>query len=273
MNVLVTGANGFVGRALCARLKKTGHDVYGLSRNQTDITQPFQLDRAFDITYHLAAYNITHIGDQNDDLYERVNVLGTRHVLEAVNTRAFVFLSTSKVYQNTGAPLTEESPLGPVGGYEQSKLKAEAMCRTYFKGEALVVLRAVSVWGEGQAPKAILPVFFQKAKQNLPLDLLASPQTRLSFVYIQDLVDALMVPLTRGRSQGVFNIASPQTISLENLAKRIIRLTHSSSELRFLGGHENAPNSCLVCAKAKAQLGWQAQTSVEQVLKNYFQNA
>ena len=270
MNILVTGAGGFVGRRLCSRLVQRGHHVSGLAH---DITTPFPSPLHVDLVVHLAAHNVTHVGDKDSGLYERVNVQGTKNVLEAVDAGHFIFLSTAKVYQNEGLPLTEDSPVGPVGAYEASKWKAEEACRSFFKGRHLVILRPVNIMGEGQAPKALLPIFFQKSRQHQPLEIMGSARTAVQFVYVDDVADAVEAVIDHQGADGIFNIACDQIVTIEELARKVIALTRSSSPLNMPGGRENVPCARVVCDKARRQLGWKAKTGLEEILRRYQENA
>jgi nucleoside-diphosphate-sugar epimerase len=282
MNILVTGANGFIGQRLSSRLIDQGHQVFGLSLKspsntplgfkayyQQDISKPFSLNGTFDLVIHLAAYNITHVGDKDGGHYTAINVDGTKHVLQAVQTKKFILLSTAKVYKNVGIPLTEDSPLEAKGAYEQSKLKAEEACQAFFKKGSLVILRPVNVVGWGQAAKAVIPVFFEKAKTNQPLDIIYPAHTPMQFVYVDDLADAVMFLISHENVDGIFNIAHEKTVNLEQLARAVITITHSSSVLNIT---RNAPEmlfSPVVCAKAYQQLGWKANTGLPKILELY----
>ncbi len=253
MNILVTGANGFIGRRLSSRLKARGHHAAALSQ---DISKPFSLNGRFDFVIHLAAHNITNVGAKDTGLYTAINVDGTKNLLQAVHAKKFIYLSTAKVYKNEGLPITEDSPLGPQGAYEQSKLKAEEVCRALLKKESLVILRPVNVMGWGQAPKAVLPVFFQKAKANQALDIINAPHTPMQFVYVEDLIDAIEAVISKGEivPSGIFNIAHEETISLEQLARTIITMTHSSSVLNTPKNASETLFSPVICDKAYQQL-------------------
>ena len=105
MKILVIGANGFVGRVCVATMLARGHEVdvldladfgyfngTGIHRFHTcDIVTPFTLTESFDALVHLAAYNVTHIGDTEASMYTRVNVDGTANLLSGVCARRFVF--------------------------------------------------------------------------------------------------------------------------------------------------------------------------------------
>jgi len=127
VRVLVTGASGFVGRVACAELRSRDHQVGALVRtagtepagtrgHEGDITDPVSLARAIDQTQpdavvHLAAQTAA---TKDADLIERVNVQGTRNVVEACTTAGverFVFCSTVVTGNAHGETLTEESTL------------------------------------------------------------------------------------------------------------------------------------------------------------------
>src|SRR3569623_121363 len=210
MKFLVTGAIGFVGRYLVEKLICAGHEVDALARSDRgyfkntalhyfhsfDITHPFSIGDNFDMVIHLAAYNITHVGEISSSIYTEVNVEGTKNVLNGINTRRFVFLSTAKVYQNKEGVLTEESVLGPKQPYEQSKLQAEELCLRLKDQRELVILRSTNVYGPRQPEKAIIPVFFNKAISGEPLKVFGPSGACLQLLYIDDLVSALELAAT-----------------------------------------------------------------------------
>lgn len=271
MKILITGANGFIGRRLCKRLITSGHEVVHPSRTEIDISKPFSLSTVFDVGIHLAAYNITHVGAQDQELYTAINVEGTRNLLQAATFKRFIYLSTSKVYKTEGKPLTEESPLQPQCTYEQSKLKAEELCRSLLPQEALVILRSVNVLGEGQAIKAVVPVFFQKARAHQALDIM-NAALRMPFVYVEDLIDAFEAVISHPKAYGVFNIAYPDAVLIEQLARKIIDLTHSKSILNIARNEADKLFSPVICDKAFQQLGWRAKTDLSKILEIYAQN-
>lgn len=279
--ILVTGANGFVGKVLVRRLAGKGHRVFALDRSQAggspaaefyeqDIGIPFQLSEEFDFVFHLAAHNVTHVGDRGPGLYEQINVRGTENVLNAARCRNFIFLSTAKVYKNEGRPVTEDSPLLPVNEYEKSKLAAESVCAKIFKGENLCMFRSVNIVGPGQPEKAVIPVLFKKAMSGEPLEIFGARESFLQFVFVEDVIDAFLKVCERDGVCGIFNLASRDNIRLDELARDIKRLCRSRSEIRFTS-NTTAPFCEVIADKAKNELGWQAKTGVAEILKIYFE--
>ncbi|MBF0332012.1 MAG: NAD(P)-dependent oxidoreductase, partial [Candidatus Omnitrophica bacterium] len=157
MKVLVTGANGFVGQELVKALMSGGHAVDALDLADTgclseqgvshfytqDISVPFLLNDTWDVVFHLAAYNVTHVGDAAAGMYQRINVNGTENVIKGAPADKFVFLSTVKVYERRAGVVDESGSLAPKGLYEKSKIEAENVCRQLIDPACLVIIRSV----------------------------------------------------------------------------------------------------------------------------------
>ena len=216
------------------------------------------------------------MGNNNNhfELHKRRKSLhhGTKHLLQAVHARKWIYLSTAKVYKNEGSPLFEDSSLAPLSAYEQSKLKAEEVCRGFLKNESLIILRSVNVIGWGQAAKAVVPVFFQKAKANQPLNIINAPYTPMQFVYVEDLIDAIEALISHETISGIFNIAHEETVNLEQLARTIITMMHSSSVLNVSQNASEVLFSKVICNKAYQQFGWKAKTGLSEILRQYEKN-
>ncbi len=281
MKILVTGANGFVGRVLVRRLIEKGAIVFALDRvnaggvpavkfYEQDIGVPFELSEEFDFVFHLAAHNVTHVGDRGAELYETINVRGTENVLKSAPCRNFIFLSTAKVYKNEGRPVTEDSSLLPANEYEKSKLAAESVCAKIFKGENLCMFRSVNIVGSGQPEKAVIPVLFKKAMSGEPLEIFGARESFLQFVFVEDAVEAFLKVCERDGVCGVFNLASRDNIRLDELARDIKRLCRSRSEIHFTNTAV-VPFCEVLADKAKSELGWQAKTGIAEILKIYFE--
>lgn len=281
MKILVTGANGFVGRELVCSLKRTRHKIYALDLEGEkdflpgtfeefyvqDITKEFSFNRTFDIVFHFAACNLTHVGRTDYQTYYDVNVRGTKNLIESSDIRKLVFLSTTKVYETRGVEIDESSPVSPVNDYEKSKLEAEYICRKYFSHDDLTIFRAVNIVGERQAEKAIIPVFFKNAMSGKPLEIIGSGQTKIQLLYIRDLINVFMRILRKSSGCGVINLANQEAIGILELAEKIISICGSKS--RIICNHNNDIIFSKISAeKAKNVLGWQAAVSTDEILRN-----
>lgn len=203
--VFITGANGFIGRALAAHLLERGDDVCGVdirpdpSRGVVagDISAAGDWQDAVagaDVVLHTAALvsNVPTL----DEAW-RVNTLGTRRVLDAAvaaNVGRFVYVSSVRAFSDLGFPdgVTEEQPLRPDGNpYVDTRIATEqAVLQAHAAGEIPVtIVRPGDVYGPGSRPWTILPIEMIKANRFI---LPAMGKGIFSPVYIDDLVDGIL---------------------------------------------------------------------------------
>jgi len=285
VKILVTGANGFVGKALVKRLIASEHDIYVLDINfegfefinevkgcfQQDISRSFKLEENLDFVFHLGAYNVTHVGETSSDKYHSVNVEGTANLLGSANIRNFVFLSSIKVYDNTCARIDEDAPLAPVNGYEKSKLEAEKICTEKFSGENLYIFRSVNIAGPGQFEKALVPVLFKNAISGQPLDVFAPRKSIIHLLYVEDICD-LFEELLSDRAKGsIYNLSSKEDVCLDVLAAMIVKITNSKSEI-LLKNDSPVIQSKIIMDKVRKDLGWTPKTDIKEILKLYYRS-
>ena len=278
--ILVTGASGFIGRAFIQTLNHNAHAVYGLDLHfpdslknyrlkdfyTVDLTKPFELKGSFDFVFHLAGYNVTHVGPREESLYLQVNVEGTKNLLKAAPIKNFIFLSTSKVYKNEGKVINEDSKVAPENDYEKSKLQAEIICQKYFKGSHLTILRSVNIVGPGQSAKAVIPVFFENALAGKPLNIFVPGETHLQFVAVSDLIELFKATIEHGGLSGIFNVAPNEKIRIDELASQIIQLCGSRSKINF-SNSSSVLFSEVDSKKINTALGWQTQRRLSEILK------
>lgn len=184
--IAVTGASGFIGSALCAALSRAGREVLTLSLRRSNT--PLYLAGARAVV-HLAAL-VHRRGAKGASFYE-ANVELTRSVGRAAAAAGarMVFVSTVKVHgEESTRALRESEPLAPAGDYARSKAQAEEVLRA-IPGLQLAVLRPPLVYGAGV--KANFLMLMTAIARGIPMPL-ASVVNRRSFVYVGNLVDALL---------------------------------------------------------------------------------
>jgi GDP-4-dehydro-6-deoxy-D-mannose reductase len=222
---LVTGAHGFVGRHLCDHLRACGDDVVGVDRD-CDVTSAPSVAGVFEearpaVIYHLAA--LTHIGESwaNPAEYVRVNVLGTRNVLEAahavVKKAVVLFVSTADVYgivKEDELPLRETHRTAPANPYSQSKLEAELMAKNYARenNQRVIIVRPFNHVGPGQSEKFVVPALVSRLLATLETGATQIPvgdlSTRRDFSDVRDVVRAYRLLVRHGSPGEVYNVAS-----------------------------------------------------------------
>ena len=221
MRIFVTGANGFIGRHLLERFAADGHETRGLdlgadpSRGVVagNVGQPDgwrdQLE-GVDAVIHTAA-----IVSNSPSLEEawQVNVLGTRHVLDAAvaaGVRRFVHLSSIRVFSDLGFPdgVTEDHPVRPDGNpYVDTRIASEqVVLQAHAAGQIeATIVRPGDVYGPASRPWTVLPVEMIRKRQFF---LPARGRGIHSPVYVDDLVDGISRATMRPEGVGqVFTLA------------------------------------------------------------------
>lgn len=236
--MLLTGATGFVGRHATTAFRDAGLQVRALVRSperaahlrdagfelvQGSLEDRQSLDdacRGMDVVVHMAA--LTHA--RTDEEYERVNVAGTRRLLDAALAaepapRRFVFLSSLAA----AGPATNGCAVGPgdvarpLTAYGRSKLAAERVCMAAAGRIEPVILRAPAVYGPWDTD---LFHFFRIAKYGM-VPVPTGPERRLQLVHAADLAAALVRAVQAANARGVYHIAEPVAYAWEDVGRRV----------------------------------------------------
>ena len=244
MKVLVTGATGFTGGHLAQYLAGGGDEVralvrpksrarfdasplpaHGVTAYEGDLTDPASLRRAtegVEVVYHVAA--TYREAGQPDSAYRAINVEGTRNLLavaKAGNIRRVVHCSTGGVHGHiANPPATENAPFNPGDVYQETKLEAEQLARTYAvtTGLDVVVARPIGIYGPGDT--RFLKMFRGIARGRFPM--IGSGKAFYHLTYIDDLIEGFRlcgtVPAAKGRT---YILAGPRYTTLEQLVQLV----------------------------------------------------
>jgi nucleoside-diphosphate-sugar epimerase len=208
MRALVTGAGGFVGGHLCARLVADGWEVWGTVRPgafgppgvqslPVDLTDPVALLRAVrtaepDVAFHLAAAR-AKASAQERDVTAHVNAMSGLHLVEALpsSCRSVVRVGSSTEYAEAAGPMTEQAPLQPRGFFGATKAAGSLLLAAAASERGLrsSVLRAFQVYGPRDHPGRLVPTVLRAAREGSELPLTA-PGQRRDWVYVDDVVEA-----------------------------------------------------------------------------------
>jgi nucleoside-diphosphate-sugar epimerase len=222
LNILITGATGFIGRHLTAALSKTypirclvrkTSDITFLRDLNVDITVGDLLDKnslfhtldGIDIVYHLAG----EVNSSRRDDYYKGNVLVTHNLLEACrdrNVKRMIFLSSVGVYKPviTKTLLTEESECEPITFYGKTKLDAEELIKKH--KVPWIIVRAPVVYGPHQ--QAVLNQFFLNAFKKRKIFIIGDGDNLRSLCFIDNLVEGLVLLANKADIDGKTYILS-----------------------------------------------------------------
>jgi len=287
MKFLVTGGSGFIGAHLVRRLQShapvnvldnltTGHRnrLAGLTCNffEGSILDGKLLSEAMrDVThvFHLAAMVSVAESVKNPADCQQINVEGTRRVLEAAaqaGAKRCVFASSCAIYGNDPAmPKTESLSPAPASPYAETKLTGERLCTESIV--PAVALRFFNVYGPHQDPNgpyaAAIPRFLQSALVGTPITIHGDGQQTRDFVFVEDVTAALIHVALHPDLRGVYNVASGQSTSILQLAKRILSITRSSSLITHTPSRPADVRFSSASIERLCATGWSPQTTLD----------
>ncbi len=295
MKVLITGGAGFIGGHLAAALQsragvrildnfRTGHrrNLEGIT---ADVIEGDILDRdtlraalqGVDCVFHLAAMVSVPESVSQPLECERINALGTLHVLEeaaAAGVRKVFFASSAAVYgDNPVVPKVETMLPEPRSPYAYTKLHGEHLCRFYHdEGRvSTACLRFFNVFGPRQDPRgpyaAAVPIFMEKARASEPLTIFGDGEQTRDFISVRDIVSAILHVTLTPAITGVFNAGYGGTLTINDLASRIITAAGSRSEIQHLPERPGDVRHSRASIAALLSTGWQPASSLEEGLR------
>jgi UDP-glucose 4-epimerase len=293
MQILVTGASGFIGRHVVAALADAGHAVTTLHRGEplptqqapSPVARHLRVDVLSDEARQAAAESeaVVHLAGRGDVQasfrepleYAILNAQGTLNILEGARQHhAHVILaSTQRVYRPTDrpipSPIPEDAPLAPTDPYAYAKLVAEQWCRMYAEQLATptTVVRLFSAYGSGQVGQGtsgVVSIFLDRARRGEPLTVHADQQRDLTWVgdVAHGIRLAVESPPSPERPSRVYNLATGVGTTLHELARLVCAATGSSSEIVPPTRRSDEGDRVASIARAQADLGYVPQVSV-----------
>ena len=282
MKVLITGADGFLGKKLTSHLQNQDIDV-AVTRRRTKIKEavhppctPFDLDAEnthlaeilsrTDVLVHLAWGSTPGVSNKFpvDDVLQ--SVAGTVRLFDMsakAGVKRIVFASSGgQVYGNVdSSSILESSVTNPTSAYGIGKLSCEKYLSLFrdLYGIEVISLRVANLYGPGQSLKdgfGVIPTFLSRLKSGLPLTIFGDGMNVRDFVYIDDVVNAFSIAISSG-VQGVFNISSGRGISICEIIENMEKLTGCATKLEHVPARAADPIAVVLSnAAARTQLGW-----------------
>lgn len=230
---LVTGASGFTGRHVCRALAQAGYAVHRWTHEAedpvdsrvVDITDRKQVHDAVrelspDCVVHLAA--ISFVGHGDVDAIYRVNIVGTRNLLEGLallpgQPRKVLLASSANIYGNAGGVLDEGAPPSPQNDYAVSKLAMEHMARLWMDRLAITITRPFNYTGVGQSDQFLLPKIVSHFRSGADVIELGNLDVWREFNDVRDVAGSYVRLLEADVPGETFNICSGTEYSLREV--------------------------------------------------------
>ncbi len=262
--ILVTGADGFIGSHLVEDLLKSGYQVkafvYYNSFNSWgwidtfpkdikdeieiftgDIRDPNGVKTAMencDIVFHLAALIGIPFSYHSPDSYVDTNIKGTLNILQAarqLKTERVFVTSTSEVYGTAQyVPIDENHPRQGQSPYSASKIGADRVAESFYCSFNLpvTIVRPFNTYGPRQSARAVIPTIIIQLNNNFKKIKLGNLSPTRDFVYVKDVINGFIEIAKSNKTIGEeINIATQSEISIEDLAKEIIKQINPKAEI------------------------------------------
>lgn len=291
---VITGGAGFIGSHIAEHLSKEGHQVTildslrtGFKHNLNGLNVDFVQGDIRDENlvnevvsgasgiFHLAA--LVSVPESLLKIKEciEINTVGTINILEAArnNTGCKVVLSTSAANygNNPVLPKVETMFPEPMTPYAVTKLDGEYYLKMYLDQYQVPTasLRYFNVFGPRQNPEsayaAAVPIFINKALQNEPITIYGDGSQTRDFIYVKDVVKANILASQKGTE--TYNVALGHSTSVLELAEKIIKITNSNSQLKFLEERPGDIKHSKANPEKFNQLGFKPEYTIDKALE------
>ena len=306
MKAVVTGAAGFIGSKLVARLLEQKYEVVGIdnmihgnlenisnfplgqglgcfSFQLVDVSEPKSMKikklqsliRGCDIVFHLAAYGVIWEGQKHRVRDFKNNFFGTLRMLEACHiekVKRFVFTSSTAQYGDPiVSPTNEDAPISSTSLYAASKASAEHFIQAYsqFSTFNSLVFRFSNVIGEG-CRRGVIWDFVKKLKTTpKKLSVLGDGRQSKEFIHVDDVLDAIFIGLKNIEKKkfDAFNVAVPENRTVDFIADRVIEKMGLDGVLKSYSEKYIGDTSYISLDTSKLRsLGWFPKISTDEAI-------
>ncbi|MFA6081590.1 MAG: NAD(P)-dependent oxidoreductase [Patescibacteria group bacterium] len=302
MNILITGATGFIGSHLLKRLLAQKYRIIILKRTTSDlgrindlikeirfynVDQLVNLDKIFvenkiDIIIHLSAmYSKEDKGKKMESQMDKINIKIPKKLLEtAIKYEVKGFINTGTFFEyslKTNKPISEASKIDPYNYYTITKIQFEKILAESARNGKIkaVTLKLFSPYGENDNKK-VIPLIIKSILTDQRLFLTKGNQ-KLAFTYVEDIVDAYILAIRYLNNQNLkydfFNIGNNRSYSLKEAVSFIRDISKKNIKVEFGKINNNKDENLDVhcdTTKAKLKLKWEARTSLLSGLKKTY---
>lgn len=305
--LLVTGGAGFIGSNFIrwmletygANIHITNLDVLTYAGNMNNLTDMMSLSNYefvqgditdsvlvhrilkehYDVIVHFAAESHVDRSIEGPMTFFQTNVVGTVVLLEAARkygVERFIHISTDEVYGSLGSQgsFTELTPLSPNSPYSSSKASSDLAVRAYYHtyGLPVIITRCSNNYGPRQYPEKLIPRIVTNALQNIPIPVYGDGGQIRDWLHVNDHCKAIDHIVHKGRIGEIYNIGSNNETTNLAMTKRILDLLNKPHSLiRFVQDRPGHDRRYAIDAAKLNELGWHAETTLDQGLMNTIQ--
>jgi|TARA_R110001592_G_scaffold264591_1_gene530034 UDP-glucose 4-epimerase len=295
MNILVTGADGFVGSKLISKLKQLDHQVIGLDKNKNSNKKNLIYDISkknfvknfinkenisIDIIFHLAAQPGGYKSLINPYIDAKWNCVGTANMVslsKVLKVKKFIYSSSMSVYGNNNNVL-EITPVNPISFYGVSKYTGELQCKLLLEHSHIpyTIFRLFATYGSGQDLKnphqGILSIYLSQMLKDSKVKITGTKNRIRELVHVNDVINALVWGLDKKTNNEIYNVSNNEPITPEIIIKQISKELNKPVKIIELPGYEGDQTNITGNISKLCKLGWKPKINLSQGVKEFINN-
>ena len=272
------------------RNKKNYKFIKGTIQNK-ELVNFILREHKIDTIVHFAAQSHVDNSFSNPIQYTKDNILGTHILLEAVREygeiEKFIHVSTDEVYGESICQETdiknEKSLLNPTNPYAATKASAEMLVNSYVYsyGLPVIITRGNNVYGPRQYPEKLIPKFINLLLEDKKCTIHGEGETERSFLYVDDVVKAFEIILSKGKIGEIYNIGTNYEYSVMEITRRLIKLIHNcdmnedrhfKKYIDFVEDRKYNDKRYNISFNKLLSLGWKQEIFIDEGLKKTFEH-
>lgn len=279
MNIVISGSQGFIGKHLLQELRRNTN----IHLHEIDIMQGYNLCewesikhiKKFDLFIHLA--NKVFVPDSfiKPQEFYSTNFNSTLNALELcrLNNAKMIYISSYVYGKPRYLPIDENHILQSYNPYSNSKIICEKLCKGYFEdfNVPILIIRPFNIFGPGQSKDFLIASLFKQANEgSIEVNDI---RPKRDYLYIKDFISFLLAVVEKGFTKyEIYNIGAGESISVEDLIKKIIKLHNGNVQFFNRNKHRDYEIMDIIAdiSRAKSVFGWSPKYNIETALEDYY---
>ena len=277
MKIIITGSSGFLGKSLLNKIKYN-HNIFEYDiLKGFDILNTIQLEKVFQefkpsIIIHLAACADLNIFREKLDISYKINVIGTRNILnlcQKYNVR-LLFASTCCCYGNNNThPSDETSPIAPTEPYAKSKAESEKDILS--TGLPHCCMRLATFYGPNMRSALAPAIFLDKAHKNETIEIHGTGNQTRTITYIDDIVNGIITILDNQPKYTIINITTEEIVSVMDMINNSKNITGNDVNCINIKDRDGQIYEEMILSRRLQSLGWKAKTTFKEGMKKSYE--
>lgn len=278
MKILVTGATGFIGKAVCTALKEISYHVIEINSKNGNILNDETWNSLpyCEVLIHLAAQTFVPHSWANPASFVEINSFGTLKALEYCrkHNSKMIYVSSYLYGNSISFPINESAELFTPNPYALSKKIAEEYCSFYANNFSLkcVILRPFNIYGPGQSPIFLIPEIINQIVKNKHIKV-KDLEPKRDYIYIDDFISAVISSIYLDKFE-IINIGAGKSYSVGNIINEIQNIL--GTNYAVLSNNEKRQGEIMDTiadiSKAKKILNWEPKINLHEGLSKIIKN-